>query len=74
MVVRDGAIVTIDAVNLVPGDVILIRLGNIVPADVKLLEEEGADEGEQEAPMQVRWRCVLCFSVLCHPVGPEAPA
>nr|QEH60479.1 H+-translocating ATPase P-type [Dunaliella maritima] len=53
MVVRDGAIVTIDAVNLVPGDVILIRLGNIVPADVKLLEEEGADEGEQEAPMQI---------------------
>lgn len=56
MVLRDGAIVTIDAVNLVPGDVILIRLGNVVPADVKLLPEEGGEEGEQEAPMQVRGR------------------
>jgi hypothetical protein len=60
MALRDGAIVTIDAVNLVPGDVILIRLGNIVPADVKLLGEEGGEPGEQEAPMQVCVRmCVL---------------
>ncbi|KJE96281.1 plasma membrane H+-ATPase 1b [Capsaspora owczarzaki ATCC 30864] len=35
---RDGAWKTIDAANLVPGDVIRIRLGDVVPADVKLLE------------------------------------
>lgn len=37
-VLRDGAWSTIDAVHLVPGDLINIRLGDIVPADVVLLE------------------------------------
>lgn len=50
--VRDGSVTTVDAVELVPGDVIIIRLGNIVPADVKILEEEGAGVGE-EVPMQI---------------------
>ncbi|XOV94198.1 MAG: plasma-membrane proton-efflux P-type ATPase [Bacteroidota bacterium] len=37
-VLRDGVWNTIDAVNLVPGDIIHIRLGDIVPADVLLLD------------------------------------
>jgi len=39
-VLRDGNWKTIPAAEIVPGDVIGIRLGNIVPADVKLLEGE----------------------------------
>ncbi len=37
-VLRDSAWITCAARELVPGDVIRIRLGDIVPADVKLLE------------------------------------
>ena len=35
---RDGAWKDIEARLLVPGDVVLVKLGNIVPADVKLVE------------------------------------
>jgi H+-transporting ATPase len=37
-VLRDGAWQEIDARELVPGDVIRIRLGDIIPADAKLIE------------------------------------
>lgn len=46
--VRDGKLDSIEASQLVPGDVILMAIGNVVPADVKLLGEEGDD-----VPMQV---------------------
>ncbi|WP_173571625.1 HAD-IC family P-type ATPase [Limosilactobacillus equigenerosi] len=36
-VLRDGKYQTIDAANLVPGDIIKIRLGQIVPADLRLI-------------------------------------
>lgn len=49
---RNGKIENIESINLVPGDVIIIRLGDIVPADVKILEEDGGMIGE-ETPMQV---------------------
>lgn len=54
-VLRDGAVTTIDAVDLVPGDVVIIRLGDIVPADVKVLAEgDGEHTGteEHETPLQ----------------------
>ncbi|MCK9376466.1 MAG: plasma-membrane proton-efflux P-type ATPase [Syntrophobacterales bacterium] len=35
---RDGAWQQVEAGNLVPGDVIRVRLGDIIPADVKLVE------------------------------------
>jgi H+-transporting ATPase len=35
---RDGQWTEIDAVNLVPGDIVRLRLGDIIPADVKLAE------------------------------------
>ncbi len=35
---RDGAWTEIDATDLVPGDIVRLRLGDVVPADVKLLE------------------------------------
>jgi H+-transporting ATPase len=38
IVLRDGKFMTIPARELVPGDVIKLRIGNIVPADVQLLQ------------------------------------
>jgi H+-transporting ATPase len=38
LVVRDRNFQTIDARNLVPGDIIKIKIGDLVPADVKLIE------------------------------------
>ncbi|KAF9913719.1 plasma membrane H+-ATPase [Lobosporangium transversale] len=35
---RDGQWATLEAANLVPGDVISIKLGDIVPADARLIE------------------------------------
>ena len=35
---RDGQWSSIDATNLVPGDLVKIRLGDVVPADIALLE------------------------------------
>jgi H+-transporting ATPase len=39
-VLRDGQWRDLEAKTLVPGDVVLIKLGNIVPADLKLFEGE----------------------------------
>jgi H+-transporting ATPase len=38
IVLRDGKFKTIPARELVPGDIIRLRIGNIVPADVQLLQ------------------------------------
>ena len=38
---RDGELKKINAEDLVPGDVVLLRLGDIVPADCVLMEGEG---------------------------------
>jgi H+-transporting ATPase len=40
---RDGAWTNIDARDLVPGDVVHLRLGDIVPADVRILGEASAE-------------------------------
>ena len=37
---RDGQWAEIDAANLVPGDILRLRLGDIIPADVRLTEGE----------------------------------
>jgi Mg2+-importing ATPase len=46
-VVRDGAIVRVPVAELVPGDLVVLRIGVIVPADLRLLtvEELECDEG-----------------------------
>lgn len=46
---------TIDAAELVPGDVIIVRLGDIVPADIKILFEGEAAPAHvnDETPLQV---------------------
>lgn len=45
-VVRNGAEETIPARELVPGDLVILRMGDIVPADAKLLQDQylSADE------------------------------
>lgn len=49
---RDGQFETIDAIHLVPGDIIVIKFGDVVPADIKLLAESD-DATQEETPMQV---------------------
>ena len=39
-VLRDGAFASIDASEVVPGDVVRIRLGEVVPADVRFIDGE----------------------------------
>ena len=56
-VLRDAEVKTIEASELVPGDIIIIRLGDIVPADVKVLSEsdeehDPANKEERETPLQ----------------------
>jgi Ca2+-transporting ATPase len=38
---RDGAASEVPAVDVVPGDVVLLRAGDVVPADVRLVEARG---------------------------------
>lgn len=46
---RDGKVDTIDAQFLVPGDIVVVRLGEIVPADIKLMGESGEDDHPLQA-------------------------
>lgn len=51
-VIRDHAIATVPAADLVPGDVVLLEAGSVVPADLRIIEtaqlriEEAALTGE----------------------------
>lgn len=46
MVVRDGEKRTIDATELVPGDVIVLEQGDVVPADARLVESASMETME----------------------------
>jgi Ca2+-transporting ATPase len=39
-VLRDARVITLAAIELVPGDVVILEAGNVVPADLRLLEVE----------------------------------
>jgi len=62
--IRDGKRVSIPAINLVPGDIVLLEAGNFVPADLRLVEavnlrvEEAALTGES-VPVQKNASLVL---------------
>ncbi len=43
VVVREGQPVRVDVTDLVPGDVVELRLGDIVPADIRLVEVAGLE-------------------------------
>src|SRR6056297_8225 len=40
-VLRDGQRISVDAANLVPGDIVLVEAGDRVPADLRLIEVRG---------------------------------
>lgn len=42
-VVRDGKVKSILNSELVPGDVVMLRIGSVVPADLKLIEVDGLE-------------------------------
>lgn len=54
-VLRDGGVQTVNASELVPGDIVLLEAGNVVPADFRLIEtaqlrvDESALTGESVA-------------------------
>jgi len=41
VVIRDGQATTVDVTELVPGDLVELRLGEVVPADIRLLDAIG---------------------------------
>jgi Ca2+-transporting ATPase len=45
-VMRDGRIQTIDATELVPGDLVLVEAGNLVPADLRLIDAQALQADE----------------------------
>ncbi len=53
--IRNGKPEVVDATQLVPGDIVVVRLGEIVPADIKLMGETG----EEDHPMQARAPAML---------------
>lgn len=53
---RDGKAKSMDAVDIVPGDVLIVRLGDIVPTDVKILGDGSSKE--EQVPLQVRSACL----------------
>ncbi|XP_063934471.1 uncharacterized protein LOC135146240 [Zophobas morio] len=42
-VLRNGEVLTREAANLVPGDIIFVRLGDVIPADCKILEQSNSE-------------------------------
>lgn len=57
---RDGKVDTIDAQYLVPGDIVVVRLGEIVPADIKLMGESGEDDHPLQASSGLS-QTAVCF-------------
>eukprot|EP00873_Tetraselmis_striata_P006578 jgi/Tetstr1/426842/TSEL_017057.t1 len=43
-VLRDGKFGEIDAADLVPGDIVLVKFGEVLPADIKIMGNAGDDE------------------------------
>jgi calcium-translocating P-type ATPase len=67
-VVRDGTEVTVDAGEVVPGDVLLVAEGDRVPADGRLLEEHGLEVDESALTGES-----LPVSKHASPVAPGTP-
>lgn len=46
MVIRDGVHQQIDTVDVVPGDIVVLKAGNLVPADARLIDENNLQVDE----------------------------
>ena len=69
--VRDGQPVEVDVTELVPGDVVHLRLGAVVPADLRLIEATGLECNEsvltgETAPAEKRTGAVASGTVLAE--------
>jgi P-type Mg2+ transporter len=67
-VIRDGRAARIAVADLVPGDVVTLRLGALVPADVRLL---AADELECDEGVLTGESMPVLKSAGAHPGGPQ---
>jgi Ca2+ transporting ATPase len=50
-VIRDGVNTQVDAVELVPGDIVVITVGDRVPADIRVLEPPNVSLTSDESPL-----------------------
>lgn len=57
-VFRDGKRVTVDAADLVPGDVVAIKSGDRLPADLRLLEVTNLQVGHNNGLWGLQTSCV----------------
>lgn len=51
LVLRDGILKKSDAVNLVPGDIVEVRIGDRIPADMRVSELKSVSLQVEEAPL-----------------------
>ena len=68
LVVRDGASALVDVEEVVPGDLVRLRVGDVVPADLRLVEAE-----ELECDESVLTGESLPVTKSTGPVGPGTP-
>ncbi|ODV87324.1 hypothetical protein CANARDRAFT_26732 [[Candida] arabinofermentans NRRL YB-2248] len=45
-VIRDGKVVTIPAENVVPGDIVMVKVGDTIPCDIRLIESTNFETDE----------------------------
>ena len=62
---RDGKVDSMDAANLVPGDIVVVRLGEIVPADIKLMGESGEDDHHLQVAFVLLFRSLALLRKWC---------
>ena len=61
---RNGKVDTIDAQLLVPGDIVVVRLGEICPADIKLMGESGEDDHPLQVCLKTGTHQICVHSIL----------
>ena len=55
-VLRDGRRQSVDAADLVPGDIVLVEAGDRVPADLRLIEARGSEGRGGDPDRRIRAR------------------
>ena len=59
---RNGTVETMESIELVPGDIVVVRLGEIVPADIKLMGEQGEDDHPLQVLVNTTYSC-FCYAL-----------
>lgn len=70
-VVRNGVQVTTSAVDIVPGDILLIKAGNKLPADVRFVQASSDAKFDRSILTGV---CSVLLNPLSSPAAPDKPA